>query len=198
MNYASVNNRKYYDSSFNTFIRSIVSPEYSKLVITMYETNKTNLIFKLIPWIGRDKRMVGQYCKKTFISTSIAIEGVVYFYQIAMSIVNGDNAGKPIKADLQCGNKATLTFEYKPNKDNQMEAYLIMSKNNITIPYKLVTKRCQVIEKGQLVTKVTWSDLDILVNIMEEYLKKVGVDYSVIEPVEDESDNEQKSVPNDY
>ena len=119
----------------STFIRSLYSVGFSSLMLSFY---KTNLSFGFCRYIGKNNVGFSQYDTKNFVTSTINYEGASLLYQIATSILDGKNADKEINAVLQCNN-ATLTFEYKPDENNQMTAYLTINKNNQLITFKFNT-----------------------------------------------------------
>jgi hypothetical protein len=162
----------YNNKPTNTFIRNIFSPGFSALTMSFFNTYLT-LCFNA--YIGKDNNGFDQYCKKTFLSTSIRYEGAAFFWLIAMPIQEGKQE-KQINAVFRCGKNASLLFEYKPDENNQMAAYLTINKNNETIPFKFPTHEYNVKENGQVATKVVQHGLASFVSVMDGYLTGVGAD----------------------
>ena len=156
----------------NTFIRNIFSPGLSSLTMSFFNTYLT-LCFNA--YIGKDNRGFDQYCQKTFLSASIRYEGAAFFWLIALPILEGKQE-RPIEAILKCGKNASLLFEYKPDENNQMTAYLTINKNNEMIPFKFLTHEYKVKENGQTVTKVVHQGLAAFVSVLDGYLTGVGAD----------------------
>lgn len=159
--------------SANTYIRTLCSTGFSALTISFY---KTNLTFRFIPYIGKGKNGLDDYNRNSFLSTSINYERAALFMAIAMGIIDGRDADKEIEAVYPCLNGTTLFFEYKPDQNNQMNAYLVINKNNETIPFRFSTHQVQIKDNGQIVTKVIQSGLGNFAMILEAYLQGVGAD----------------------
>jgi len=163
----------YKNKPVNTVIRFLYSPGYSSLRLSLYAYN---LVFSFSPHIGKDNRGFDKYCTKRFSSTSVNYESASFFYQTAMSIITGENSNKEILAVLQCSNNTTLTFEYKPNQNNQMCAHLAIAKNNEVYHFLFPTHQYQVKENGQTVTKVIQSGLGVFAKTLDGYLTGIGAD----------------------
>ena len=159
--------------SANTFIRNMYSPGFSCLRLSLF---KMNLTFCFNPYTGTDNRGLSQYCKKTFLSTTINYEGAALFYFIAMSIVKGTDSDTQIEATVQCNNNTSLTFEYKPDQNNQMTAYMVIRKNDEVIPFMFSSHPYTVRENGQMVTKVIQSELIAFAKILDGYLSCIGAE----------------------
>ncbi|MDR1334533.1 MAG: hypothetical protein LBJ71_04930 [Holosporaceae bacterium] len=86
-----------------------------------------------------------------------------------MSVLTDINAEKEIRAVLNC-NDVTLVFECKPDRGNQIAAFLTIEKNNRAIPFKFMPLSDQVEGNGQMITKVVQSDLEAFANTIEMYL----------------------------
>ena len=175
--YLKMRNRKglvfmYYKSE-NTFIRALYAPGFSALTMSLFNMYLT-VCFN--PYTGKDNNGYDQYCKKTFLSTSIRYEGAALFQLTAIPILEGKDPEKQIEAVLRCGKNASLLFEYKPDENNQMTAYLTINKNNETIPFKFPTHEYKVKENGQVVTKVVQHGLAAFVSVLDGYLTGVGAD----------------------
>ena len=73
-------------------------------------------------------------------------------------------------------NHASLIFEYKPDQNKQMSAYLTINKNNHSILFKYPTHTYQVKVDGQLITKVIQSGLGVFFHTIIGYLTAIGAD----------------------
>jgi hypothetical protein len=124
---------------------------------------------------GKDNADRSHYDLKNGLTTTVNYEGAFYLYQTGMSILNDINSEKEIRGVLPCY-KATLIFEYKREQDNQMAVYLTIEKNNQSILFKFMTHPVQVMENGQMVTKVIQSGLGAFVKTVEGYLTGIGAD----------------------
>ena len=179
----------YYKISPNVHIRNLYSPGFSWIRMSNYHGN---LIFRFVPYLGKSEDGKSQYCKETFLSTSVRYDGASSYYQIAMSILLGDNCEKEIKDVIPCKNNATLTFEYKPDQGDQMAAYLIINKNNLTIPFKFPTHEYDAKVNGRMVTKVIQTGLIGFIKALEEYLAAIGADSYLKKYTEEELYNLQR------
>jgi hypothetical protein len=114
-----------------------------------------------------------------------------------MFILKDINPEKEIRAVLQC-NKADLIFEYKPDRDSQMAAYLTIEKNNQSISFKFKTQQIQVQEHGQIVTRVIQSGLGAFAKTVEGYLTGIGADLHLSKLLDDfeNSQDENQQAPN--
>ena len=171
----------------NTFIRRVVSPGYSVLTLSLY---RLNLVLKLRPVIGKDKRGFDIYCRDTFISTSLDYDGATVFHQTAMSIYKGNEPENQLELTMPSGNNATVTLAYKPDEANQMTAYLVLSKNNITIPFRFATCQYQTCVDGKWITKVCQAGLGAFAMVLEGYLRGIGADNHFSKLTEAELDPE--------
>lgn len=170
--------------SANTYIRTLYAEGFSSLMISFY---KTNLTFGFSPYSGKDNRGLCQYNNKIFLSTSVNYESSSFLYSVAISILNGNE--NQVESVLACNNNSTLVFEYKPDPNNQMNAYLTINKNNMTIPFKFSTNQYKVNENGQMVTKVIQSGLGVFAKTLEAYLMGIGADLHLSKLTEEELDN---------
>jgi hypothetical protein len=124
-------------SANNIFVATFNSPGLSGLMLSLYEkNNKTYLILKFVPCIGKDEFGNNEYCKEKFLSTSLDYEGAKEFCRIATPILNGKDAKNHITAQLPCGKDTSLTFEHKQEQNGHMGAYLTITKSSMTIPFK--------------------------------------------------------------
>jgi hypothetical protein len=163
----------YNDRNANTYIRTLYSPGFSYLAMSFF---KTNLTLNFVPYIGNDSQGLNQYCRKTHLSTSITLQGAAYFYLTAMSVISEEDSKKQVESVLQCRNGTTLIFEYKPDQNNQMNAYLVIKKNNSAIPFMFSTLQYAANVNSQMVTKVMHADLLVFAKILDGYLAGIGAD----------------------
>lgn len=92
---------------------------------------------------------------------------------------------------LPCGNNVALILECKPDQDNQMSTYLLISKNNRMIPLRFGTIQYRVKEHGQMVTKVIQSGLGGFVKTLEAYLTGIGANLHLNKLSEEEHENQE-------
>ena len=171
----------------NTIIKTLYSEGFSSLMMSYY---KYILVLTFNPYIGKNNVGFPQYNIKTFLSTSVNYEEAALFYLTAMSILEGKNADKEISAVLT-RNNATLTFEYKPDQNNQMTAYLVINKNNQIIPFRFNTKTYQAQENGQMITKVVQAGLGVFAKTLESYMTGTGITNHLNKSIEEELENPQ-------
>ena len=166
-----------YHKSGNIGIGNICSPGFAYLELSYY---KTRLTFDFAPWLSRDNTGRDYYCKRTRQSTTVDYDGAKLFYQIAKAIIDGSSADKQVETVLSCKRGAELIFEYKPENDGQMMAYLTISKNKKSIPFIFpLHQYYEVDEKGQRVTKVIQRGLGTFAKVMQGYLIDFCNDYSL-------------------
>jgi hypothetical protein len=144
---------------------------YSSLTISFFNYN---LSFNFIPYVGLDHRGLNNYDRKLHQSTTVNYEAAAFLYISAMSIINDKQ--DYTEAVLQCNKNATLTFRHRSDTDNQMETYLIIEKNNATIPFRFPTRECKVRENGKVVTKIIPSGLGVFAMVLDGYLTGIGAD----------------------
>jgi hypothetical protein len=161
-----------YKENTNIFIRGLYSPGYSSLIISFF---KGNLVFKFVPYVGKDARGFSRYSKETFLSTSINYGGASYFLLTAMSILYGEEADRQLVAEYPCSNGATLTLENKPDENNQMRAYLVINKNKVTIPFSFDIQPYKLMVDGRMVPRIHQSGLGVFAFALEGYLRSTGI-----------------------
>ena len=159
--------------SENTYIKILYSPGFSMLRMSYY---KTNLILNFIPSIDKDYQGVIGYNKNSFLSTSINPEKAAFFYMQTSRIIDGIDSEKSIETVLPCNNGTTLTFEYKPDEDNQMRTYLTINKNNMTIPFRFPVIEYYENVDGQTIKTVMQAGLVTFSLILGCYLAGSAVD----------------------
>jgi hypothetical protein len=157
----------YNDKVPNTQIKILHAPGYSFLILSYF---KSYLVFNFVPWLNKDDTGRNIYSKETHLSTSIKTDEAAFFCIQAARILDGKVSGEPIEAIIPCNNGTTITFEYKPDENNQMSAYLIINKNDLTIPFRFPTIEYQEKIDGQLVTTVVQTGLGIFVLILGCYI----------------------------
>jgi len=159
----------YYDNDkpTNVQIRTLYAPGYSSIMLSYF---KTNLVFSFAPYVGKDNRGVDQYCIKSFLSTSINPAGAAFFYMQASRILDCRHSGGQVEVVLPCNNGASLTFEYKPDENNQMSAYITINKNNDAIRFRFPTTEYQDNVDGQWVTNLMQTGLGTFALILGCYL----------------------------
>ena len=159
------------NKSANTYIRTLYSPGFSCLTMSFW---KLNLTLSFNPYIGIDNRGFSKYDLKTFLSTSVNYEGAAGLCFVASSIFMGKDAQKEIGFTLPCSNNATLKFEYKPDENNQMNAWLIINKNSQTMAFRFPIHEYKAKENGQIITKVVQTGLGSFVKLLDGYLLEIG------------------------
>ena len=160
-----------YNKLSNIQLKTLCTPGISYLSLSYYGQY---LVFKLVPWAGKDASGRDQYSKEKFISTTLNPEGAKCFYEVVTSILTGTEPEKPLPMVLQCKRETTLTLDYKPDENNQMTAYLVANKNNETISFKFKTQQIQNWVDGQMVTKVIQADLEEFAGILYNYILRCG------------------------
>ena len=168
----------YNNKSANIFIQTLGSPGLSQITFSLYEKdNKTYLVLKFVPCIGQDDMGADEFCKITFQSTAIDCDGAISFYPTVKAALEGPDSKKEIMVSLPCGSNATLTFEYKSEQNGHMGAYLVISKNNQTIPFRFETHQFRVYNsEGKWVTIATQTGLRSFVKILDDYIKRSRAD----------------------
>jgi hypothetical protein len=156
----------------STVIRHFYAPGYSFIMMSYFNTH---LSLRFHRYTGKDNVGLSQYDCKNGMTTTVNYEGAAYLYQVAMPILEDMNSEKVINAVLPC-NKAALIFEYKPEQDNYMAAYLTIEKNDQSIPFRFKTQQVKVQQNGQMVTKVIQSGLGAFTKTVEGYLISIGAD----------------------
>jgi hypothetical protein len=176
----------YYNTE-NTRLRAFYSPGYSAILTSLY---KYNFVFNFTPYEGRDRSGLDQYSKTVFLSTSVNYNAAAFLYIAATLILDGKE--DEIEAVLPCGVNTSLIFEYKPDENNQMTAWLAIDKNNRTIPFKFATHSFTVRENGKPVTKIVQSGLGVLQKTLSGYLSAIGADLHLSKFTEEELNNLQE------
>ena len=157
----------YINKPANAQSRKIYAPGYSSLAMSYY---LTNLTLNFVPWLSTDSTGRSEYCKQTHLSTSLNPDGAAFFYLQASRILDGKDSGELVEVVLPCSNGTTLTFEYKPDGNNQMSTFLTINKNNITIPFRFPSIEYQEKVDGQMITKVMQTGLGTFALILGCYL----------------------------
>jgi len=156
-----------------------------------------NLSLRFCRWIGSDNTGRSQYDTKNALMTSANYDTASALYQLAMSIIYDINPEQEIKAVLPCNNNTNLIFEFKPDQNNQMTAYLTIEKNNQTITFKFQTHSYKIKKDGQIVTIVIQSGLGVFAKTIDGYLTGVGADRHLnkMPDVSDEFQGENQQSP---
>lgn len=173
-------------SSNNTFIRTLYAPEFSCVSMSFF---KTNLTLSFVPYVGKDNRGFSQYSNQKFLSTTVNYEGAAALYLATMPILDGNENQKQLV--LPCSNNTTLIFDYLPEQNNQMTAYLVIDKNGVTIPFRFAVHQFKVKENGQMVTKIIQSGLGVFAMTLEAYLTDIGADLHLSKLSEEVLDNQE-------
>jgi len=140
------------NNSENTKIKTLYAPGFSSLTMSYF---KSNLVLKFIPYIGENNQGIDQYSKNVFYNTSLNPTRAAFFFNQASRILDG-KANEPIDVVLPCNSGTNLTFEYKPdqNNNNPMTVYLTIDKNNVTVPFRFETIEYFINVEGQMVTSI--------------------------------------------
>ena len=175
---------RYYD---NTYIRSLYSPGYSSLLLSLY---KTNLTLGFTPWVGR----LNQYEQKGFRSTSIDYEKAAALCLLAKPILEG-NHNYPVYYAIPCNNDATLILELKQDRDGQMRSYLTLEKKREQITFQFSTQTYKVNENGKMVEKVIQAGLGVFILTLEAYLTGIDIGGHLSKQSANESGNTHSQAP---
>ena len=155
----------------STYIRTIYSPGYSYMMMSFYNVN---LSFSFCRFIGRNNAGKPQF-EKNHLTTSVNYEGAALLYHVIMPILNEANHWDEVKTTVPCNN-AALIFEYKPDENNRMAAYITIEKNNQQISLKFPTLEYEYKKDGKFFTHVAQSGLGVLAKTIYGYLTAVGGD----------------------
>jgi len=167
----------------NLLIRNLYSPGFSFIMISFY---KTGLTFGFTPWVSTDNTGRSQYDKKRFQSTTIDYDKAAALYLAATKVLNGTDK-QQVQLVLQCNNNTILAFEYKPDQNGRMKAYLVLEKNRSTIPFEFVTREQRIKQNGQMCTVEVQSGLTAFAMVLQAYLVSVNGESSTM--------NEEESQP---
>ncbi|MDR1334534.1 MAG: hypothetical protein LBJ71_04935 [Holosporaceae bacterium] len=189
----------------NTVLRNFYAPGYSYITVAYFNTNLSLRFYRYIGKHNKNGFDQDIYDLPNGMTTTVNYEGASYLHQAAMSILKDINSEKEIGAVLQC-NKAALILECKSDQGNQMAAYLVIEKNNQSIPFKFITHTVQVKENGQTVTKVVQSGLGAFAKTIEGYLIDIGASLHLSKlpdnfensPDEDQQTSNTTTVNNGY
>ena len=150
------------------FVRNFYAPGLSSLTLRYFNVN---LAFHFSPSLGTKNSLgLEDYCTKTSQSTSINYQGAGALYLAIKKVLVENDYDKQIEVMLKCRNDTLLIFEYKPDGDNQMRAYLTIHKNSKVIPFMFATNEITVTENGERVKKTLQSGLAAFYKIIEGYL----------------------------
>ena len=167
----------YNSNSENTEIATLYAPGFSYLRMSYF---RTYLTLDFAQWLNRDNTGKDYYCKKTRESTTVNHVGAKGFYQLAKSIIDGSGAGKQVDIVLSCKRGADLIFEYKPESDGQMMAYLTINKDNLPIRLWFpLNQYDEINENGQKVTKVIQRGLGTFAKTMYGYLTRMDANQNL-------------------
>jgi hypothetical protein len=167
--------KKFLDEVFyiSTFMRNFYAPGYSSITLSFFNWN---LSLRFYRYSGKNNVGRDHYDLKNGVTTTVDYDSASCLHQVAMFILDDINSEKEIRGVLQCNN-AALIFEYKREQDNQMAAYLTIEKNDQSISFRFRTHTAQVMENGQMVTRVVQSGLGAFANTLESYLTGTGISY---------------------
>jgi len=157
----------------STYIRTLYSDGISYLRINYFNLN---LSLCFAPCVGKDHKGRSDYDFSKKLATTITYEDAALLYYIARSIVDGKNSQITMKAVIPSYKNAAIRFDYKPDQNNQMWAYLAIDKDNRTIPFVFSTQTVEVEEDNRLITKVIQSGLGAFGMILQGYLTGINAD----------------------
>ena len=124
MNFSKIKIERNIFMNNNVLIRNLYAPGFSFVTFSFY---KTNLSISFTPWLGQNDVGISQYDTKNFLSTTINDESAASLYLLAKLILDG-NQRTPLLYTIECNGQTKLTFEYRPDQNNQMRAYLSIEK----------------------------------------------------------------------
>ena len=150
------------------FVRTYYAPGLSSLTLKYFNVY---LAFHFAPSLGmKNSLSLEDYCSKTSQSTSINHHGAGTLYLAIKKVLDESDSDKQVEVEIKCNKDAKLIFEYKPDGDNQMRAYLTIHKNSKVIPFKFATNEIQIIKNGEKVKKTLQSGLASFYKVVEGYL----------------------------
>ncbi len=91
-------------------------------------------------------------------------------YLAAVSALRGGDSAERIEAPLSCRNSASLTFIYRRNEKNRMEASLLFNNPGINIPFVFPTLWKDVRVNHEMVYEGVQADLGVFAMILFGYV----------------------------
>ena len=161
----------YENKSSNIYIQQLHSWGFSCLTLSYY---LSGLVLKLVPFTGVDRRGFARYSDDIFASTSIDRNGAALLISHIVPVLSGKDLEKAVQVVIPCRSDKAVSFEYRPDEERQMSAYLSVSDREKTIPFKFTSNRQTVYEDGKQVTKVEHIDLPIFLQVLEGYSPSNG------------------------
>jgi len=158
--------------SVSTTIRNLYSDEMSYLGMQFYNLY---LSFKFARFLSKDSTGRSSYDNQNTLTTSVDYSGAYALYKAASDIVEGKESSQGTHLVIPC-NEASLVFERRPGQNGQMDTFISISKNNMTIPFKFTTHQIQQKENGQMITKTIESGLGAFIKTIEGYLTGINAD----------------------
>jgi hypothetical protein len=141
---------------------------------------KTNLSLRLIPFVSKDAKGHDRYDYKNGLTTTVNYEGAAALYIVSKWIFNDEIKSREITLTIPSTSGATLTLDRRPHAINgqgeQMETFLSIAKNNVTLRFKFEKHQAKVEENGQMVVKCIESGLGAFAKTVERYLSGTGAD----------------------
>ena len=150
------------------YIRGLYSPGHSCIMAFFY---RSNLSLRFARWIDKDERGIDRYDKK-FITTTISDEAVATLLLLSMQIISG-TLQNPAQYIFECF-KATVLFEYRPDQNGQMRAYISMEKDKEKILFEFRVAQWKTKENGKTVEKTIQSGLLVFAEVLHAYLSAIG------------------------
>lgn len=180
----------------STGIRNLYSKGYSAIFVSLYGMN---LSFRFMPFVPKPAKWDSihdfHFDNANALTTTIDYVGAFTLYDAAINIINGKDAAQGMLLTIPCAAGVSLVFERKPGQDGLMETFIAITKNNIIIPFKFNTYQAQVLENGQMVTKITETGLGAFAMTIFGYLTGIGAGNHLSKLSDVEIDPEQSSVP---
>lgn len=160
-------------TSTSTQIRNMYSDGMAYLNIKFFNTN---ISFQFAPFISKDATGRSSYDQQKSLMTTANFDGAFALYKMALDIVNGGTAAQGGLLSVPCAGGAALILERKMGQNGQMETYLVISKNNTSIPFRFSTHQMQVSENGQMITKTIESGLGAFLKTLDGYLTGINAE----------------------
>lgn len=158
-------------TSTSTQIRNLYSDEMCYLNISFFNAN---LSLRFYPFLNKDSVGRSTYDLKNGQNTTVNFEGAFALYQTAKDIIDGKV--QEVNLQIPCAGGANLQFDRRMEQNGQMETYLTIMKNNVTIAFRFPVIFVQVKENGKNVTKTVESGLGAFMKTVEGYLTGINAD----------------------
>lgn len=156
----------------STMIRNIYSPDIALLQLKYYNTS---ISFEFRRFLSKDGTGKSTY-DKAGVWTAIGWEPAYSIFALCHDICIGKEAAQGCLLTIPGAQNATLTLERKAAADGKMETWFSINKDNNIIQFKFQTRPYQVMENGQMVTKVREEGLGVFGDILHSYLTGTNSD----------------------